>query len=91
MKNDIQIKNDVLAELDREHNVVAGTVGVEVHHGVVKLAGRVSDPSMKESAEHAARRVTDVSNVVMDIDVAALGAAQPVGGTPTVARAASSR
>jgi osmotically-inducible protein OsmY len=70
MKNDMQIKHDVLAELDREHNVAAGTVGVEVHHGVVKLAGRVNDPSIKASAELAARRVTDVSNVVMDIDVA---------------------
>jgi osmotically-inducible protein OsmY len=69
MKNDMQIKQDVLAELDREHNVVAGTVGVEVHHGVVKLAGRVNDPSIKESAELAARRVADVSSVVMDIDV----------------------
>jgi len=69
MKNDMQIKHDVLAELDREHNVVAGTVGVEVHHGVVKLAGRVSDRSIKENAELAARRVTDVTNVVMDIDV----------------------
>ncbi len=68
MKNDIQIKNDVLAELDRQQ-VVAGTVGVEVHHGVVKLAGRVNDPSIKESAELAARRVADVSSVVMDIDV----------------------
>jgi osmotically-inducible protein OsmY len=69
MKNDMQIKHDVLAELDREHNVVAGTVGVEVHHGVVKLAGRVSDRSIKENVELAARRVTDVTNVVMDIDV----------------------
>jgi osmotically-inducible protein OsmY len=90
MKNDMQIKHDVLAELDREH-VVAGTVGVEVHHGVVKLAGRVSDPSVKESAELAARRVTDVTNVVMDIDVGGTRVAQPAAGTAAVARSASSR
>ena len=69
MKNDMQIKQDVLTELGREQNVIAGSVGVEVHHGVVKLAGRVSDPAVKQNAELAARRVDDVTNVVMDIDV----------------------
>ena len=91
MKNDMQIKHDVLAEFDREQNVVAGTIGVEVHHGVVKLAGRVSDGSIKESAELAARRVTDVSNVVMDIDVGSPGVVRPAGGTTTVAGLASPR
>jgi len=69
MKSDTQIQHDVLGELDRERNVVNGTIGVEVHHGVVKLAGRVSDDAVKEDAELAARRVDDVRNVVMDIDV----------------------
>ena len=69
MKNDMQIKQDVTTELDG----LAGSVGVEVHHGVVKLAGRVNDPAMKKDAELAARRVDDVTNVVMDIDVAGQG------------------
>ncbi len=69
MKNDMQIKQDVLTELSREENVTPGSVGVEVHHGVVKLAGRVSDPAVKEHAELAARRVDEVTSVVMDIDV----------------------
>jgi osmotically-inducible protein OsmY len=70
MKNDMQIKQDVLTELGREQNVIAGSVGVEVHHGVVKLAGRVSDGAVRENVELAARRVDDVTNVIMDIDVA---------------------
>jgi osmotically-inducible protein OsmY len=73
MKNDIQIQHDVLAELDSEQNVITGTIGVEVHHGVVKLAGRVSDCAIKENAELAARRVDDVTSVVMDIDVSGAG------------------
>jgi osmotically-inducible protein OsmY len=73
MKNDMQIQQAVLAELDRESTLVAGTVGVEVHHGVVKLAGRVADSVMRKNAETAARRVSDVTDIVMDIDVAGVG------------------
>jgi osmotically-inducible protein OsmY len=73
MKNDMQIQNEVLAELDREQRIIAGAIGVEVHHGVVKLSGRVDDGAAKEFAELAARRVKDVTNVVMDIDVTGAG------------------
>jgi osmotically-inducible protein OsmY len=69
MKNDRQIQQEVLAELDRDRNITKGTIGVEVHHGVVKLAGCVDDPAKKRNAELAARRVADVTSVVMDIDV----------------------
>jgi osmotically-inducible protein OsmY len=69
MKNDIQIQRDVLAKLDREPNVITGTIGVEVHHGVVKLAGRVSDSGIRKNAELAAGAVDGVTTVVMDIDV----------------------
>ena len=75
MKNDVQIQQEVLAELDREQNIIAGTVGVEVHHGVVKLAGRVGDHTTRENSEVAAHRVDGVTSVVMDVDVSGTGAA----------------
>jgi osmotically-inducible protein OsmY len=71
MNNDRQIQHDVLAALDNDHVVAHGTIGVEVHHGVVKLAGRVGDPAVKKSAETTARGVDDVTTVVMDVDVGA--------------------
>ncbi len=77
MANDMQIRHDVLAALDREQVVIAGSIGVEVHHGVVKLAGRVDDLAVKEGAKRAAAEVDDVTAVVMDIDVAAAGAVGP--------------
>jgi osmotically-inducible protein OsmY len=77
MANDLQIRHNVLAALDREQNVITGTIGVEVHHGVVKLAGRVDGYAIKECAERAAVRVDDVTSVVMDIDVAGAGAVGP--------------
>lgn len=89
MKNDIQIQKDVVAELDREPNVVTGTVGVEVHHGVVKLAGRVGDSAIRKNAERAASAVDGVTSVVMDIDVTGAGAAPHSTGEITgVARVA---
>jgi osmotically-inducible protein OsmY len=77
MKNDVEIQQDVVAELDREQNVSPGTIGVEVHHGVVKLAGRVNNKAISKTSELAARRVDGVSSVIVDIDVA--GASAPAG------------
>jgi osmotically-inducible protein OsmY len=77
MANDMQIRHDVLAALNREQ-IIAGTIGVEVHHGVVKLAGRVDGRGIKESAQRAAGGVDNVTAVVMDIDVAG------AGGAPTI-------
>jgi osmotically-inducible protein OsmY len=90
MKNDIQIQKDVVAELDREQNVVNGTIGVEVHHGVVKLAGRVSDSAVRENAELAASAVDGVTTVVMDVDVASTGAAAQSGEIGRMAHVAHS-
>jgi osmotically-inducible protein OsmY len=69
MKNDTQIQQEVIAELDRDENVPAGAIGVEVHHGVVKLAGRINDPGTTKSAELDAGRVDGVTKIVMDMGV----------------------
>ena len=89
MKNDMQIQRDVLAELDREPNVITGTIGVEVHHGVVKLAGRVSDSAIRKNAELAAGAVDGVTTVVMDVDFTGAAAApQSASDITRVARVA---
>ena len=88
MKNDMQIQRDVLATLDREPNVITGTIGVEVHHGVVKLAGRVSDSATRINAERAAGAVDGVTTVVMDVDVGAVAAPQSVDDAARAARVA---
>jgi osmotically-inducible protein OsmY len=67
MKNDTQIQQEVLAELEHDDNVPPDSVGVEVHHGVVKLAGRNNDATFKKSAELAARRVSGVRGIVLDM------------------------
>jgi osmotically-inducible protein OsmY len=87
MKNDVQIQQEVVAELDREQNITAGTVGVEVHHGVVKLAGQVDDDMTRENSEVAAHRVDGVTNVLMDIDVIGTGTAPSAAGSASRAGA----
>jgi osmotically-inducible protein OsmY len=68
MKNDTQIQQEILTEIKHDQNIPKDSIGVEVHHGVVKLAGCVSDAGVKTSAEHDARRVVGVTDVVMDMD-----------------------
>jgi osmotically-inducible protein OsmY len=87
MSNDTQIQHDVVEQLDREPNAIAGTIGVEVHHGVVKLAGRVGDDASKKNAELAAARVDEVTKVIMDVDVAP-GTAKPAGDGARAGRGA---
>lgn len=86
MKNDIQLQHDVVTELGREQEIIAGTIGVEVHHGVVKLAGRLGDVALMNKTEVAVRRVDGVTTVLMDIDVT--GAATKPQSTLDVARIA---
>jgi osmotically-inducible protein OsmY len=86
MKNDVQIQQDVVAELDREPNVVNGTIGVEVHHGVVKLAGKVDDSGIRQNAKVAASAVDGVSTVVMDVDVASTAAGSIPQSTGDITR-----
>jgi osmotically-inducible protein OsmY len=70
MKNDIQVQKEVVAELDHAKDIQPGTIGVEVHHGVVKLAGGVANEAARESSALAAERVVGVTNVILDVDVA---------------------
>jgi osmotically-inducible protein OsmY len=69
MKNDTQIQRDVIAELANDTSLDAGSIGVEVHHGVVKLAGRISDADVKTRAAQDARRVDGVTSVVLDMGI----------------------
>lgn len=69
MKTDTQIQQEVLAELERDEALPAGSIGVEVHHGVVKLAGRTSDAEVKRRAALDARRVDGVTSIILDMGI----------------------
>ena len=69
MKTDSQLQQDVLAELRWEPSVNAAQIGVEVTDGVVTLTGHVANFAGKWDAERAARRVTGVHGMAIDIEV----------------------
>lgn len=69
MKNDTQIQQEVLAELEHDKTLPAGSIGVEVHHGVVKLAGRIGDAETKNRAALDARRVDGVTGIILDMGI----------------------
>jgi osmotically-inducible protein OsmY len=70
MKNDTQIQQEVIAELEHDESLPADSIGVEVHHGVVKLAGLINDTETKRRAVLDARRVDGVRSIVLDMGIA---------------------
>lgn len=69
MKSDLQIQQDVLAELQWDPSIHASQIGVEVQEGVVTLAGHVDSYVEKWHAESAAQRVAGVSAVAVELTV----------------------
>jgi osmotically-inducible protein OsmY len=69
MKTDLQVQQDVLAELKWEPSVNAAHIGVEVKDGVVTLAGHVGTYAEKWDAERAAQRVSGVKALAVEMDV----------------------
>ena len=76
MKTDLQLQQDVMAELKWEPAVHAEKIGVEVDSGVVTLAGHVNSYPEKWHAERAAQRVSGVKALAVEIDVKLAGSDQ---------------
>lgn len=68
-RSDVEIQQDVLAELKWDPEVEPTEVGVEVDDGVVTLTGTVDSYWKKWAAERAAMRVDGVRAVANDIIV----------------------
>lgn len=69
MKTDLQLQQDVMAELKWEPAVHAAQIGVEVKSGVVTLAGEVGSYTEKWHAERAAQRVSGVKALAVEMKV----------------------
>lgn len=80
MKTDMQLKQDVLAELEWEPSVNAAHVGVSVSDGVVTLTGHVPSLAEKYAAEKAAKRVYGIKAVADELDVKLPGSSRRTDG-----------
>ncbi|MCC2633647.1 BON domain-containing protein [Ramlibacter sp.] len=69
MKSDIQIKSDVNAEFLWDPEVNAASVGVAVKDGIVTLSGTTDTYAQKHAVERAARRVSGVRGIAVDLEV----------------------
>ena len=73
LMNDLQLRRDILDELDFEPRVNAASIGVTVERGAVTLTGHVSTYPEKLTAVKAVRRVKGVRAIADEIEVRFLG------------------
>ena len=73
MKDDEQLRRDVLAELEYDPSIDARKIGVAVEDGIVTLTGEVPSFAEKWNAERAAERVEGVRGIVNKIEVKIVG------------------
>ena len=69
MKEDLQLKKDVLDELQWEPSINAAEIGVAVSDGIVSLTGYVDSFLEKWAAETATQRVSGVKALTNEIQV----------------------
>lgn len=86
MTTDIDLRRDVIAELEWEPSIDAAHIGVTACDGVVTLTGSVKSYSEKLTAERVAKRVRGVQAIANDVEVRLPGSADRTD--PAIARAA---
>jgi osmotically-inducible protein OsmY len=69
MIGDLELRQDVLDELEFEPSVNAAHIGVIANRGVVTLTGFVTNYAEKAAVERAARRVKGVKAIAEEIEV----------------------
>jgi osmotically-inducible protein OsmY len=69
MISDLQLRQDVLDELEFEPSVNAAHIGVAANKGVITLTGFVMNYAEKAAAEGATRRVKGVKAIAEEIEV----------------------
>ena len=67
--SDLELRQDILDELEFEPRIDAANIGVAVAKGVVTLTGHVSSYAQKIAAEAAARRLKGVRAIAQEIEV----------------------
>jgi osmotically-inducible protein OsmY len=70
---DIDLKKDIIEELEYEPSIDAADIGVAVEDGTVTLTGHVRTYPQKREAERIVKRVKGVRAVAQEIEVRPLG------------------
>jgi osmotically-inducible protein OsmY len=75
-QHDIDLRKNVLEELEWDPSIDARTIGVAVEDGIVALTGHVPTYAAKTSAERIVKRVLGVFGVANDLEVKLMSTAQ---------------
>ena len=67
--DDLELRRNILDELDYEPSVDAANIGVAVKGGIVTLTGHVPSYAEKVAAERAVRRVRGVRAIAEEIEI----------------------
>jgi len=67
--HDLNLRKDVLAELEFDPSIDARTIGVAIEDGIVALTGHVATYADKTNAEKVVKRVHGVIGVANDVEV----------------------
>lgn len=67
--NDIDLRSDILEELEFEPSVDARNIGVAVSHGVATLTGHVGSYAEKAAVERAVQRIKGVRGMAQEIEI----------------------
>lgn len=78
MRNDLELRRDIIDELDWEPSLDAAEIGVTAHEGIVTLTGAAKSYTEKLVAERAVRRVRGVKAIANDITVRLPGGTERV-------------
>jgi VCBS repeat-containing protein len=68
-QQDIDLRKDVVEELEWDPSIDARTIGVAVEDGIVALTGHVETYAAKTTAERIVKRVHGVTGVANDVEV----------------------
>ena len=75
-QQDIDLRKDVLDELEWDPSIDARTIGVAVENGIVALSGHVPNYAAKTNAERIVKRVHGVFGVANELEVKLLSSFQ---------------
>lgn len=76
MKNDLELQQDIINELNWQPFIDSSKIGVKVQNGVVNLFGEVPSYAQKIAAEKAVKKVTGVKAIAEDLEIRLITAHQ---------------
>jgi osmotically-inducible protein OsmY len=90
MATDAQLFHDIVNEFSNSPILHYAQLGLDVQNGVVTISGRVNSFAERKAVERAAKRVTGIKTLILEIRAAVIPVIPPAGAYEDSARNGSS-